>query len=129
MIAMWCILDKFTILTLHFFYFYLIFIFVINYIPTFKKHRVNFWSSVCPHSIYFFLGSCLFQFFENLVCTHTACQQLLQHRFGFCLFRFFCDFGICFRLLCFQFDNFLVNDFQRCFLLFPGQLSENQCWQ
>lgn len=27
------------------------FISVINYITTFKKNRVNFWSSVCPHGI------------------------------------------------------------------------------
>ena len=29
------------------------FIFVINYTATFKKYRVNSWSSVCPHGIYF----------------------------------------------------------------------------
>ena len=50
MIAMWCILDKFI------FSRSISFIFVINYTATFKKYRVNFWSSVCPHGIYFFLG-------------------------------------------------------------------------
>ena len=32
------------------------FIFVINYIVTFKIYRVDSWSSVCTHGISFFLG-------------------------------------------------------------------------
>ena len=46
--------------------------------------------------------SILFQFFENLICAHAACQQLLQHSLRFSLLCFFCSLGICLCLLCFQ---------------------------
>lgn len=88
--------------TLHFFYFYSIFIFVINYTATFKKDRVNSWSSVCPHGIYFFLGSCLFQFFKDLVRAHATCQQLLQHSLCLDLLSFLSGLRICLCLLRFQ---------------------------
>ena len=37
----------------------------------------------------FFLGSCLSQFFKNLVRAHATCQQLLQHSLCFGLLSFF----------------------------------------
>lgn len=114
---MWCIFDKFIFLTLHFFYFYSIFIFVINYTATFKKDRVNSWSSVCPHGIIFF-GSCLFQLFQNLVRTHPACQQLLQYTLGFCFFCFFSGLSIRLRLLRFQGCHFFFGLLQSSLLLF-----------
>ena len=60
----------------------------------------------------------LFQFCEDFIGTHAFGKQLFQNGLCFCLFCFFCSFGIRLRLLCFQFDNFLVDSFQRCFLLF-----------
>ena len=60
----------------------------------------------------------LFQFCKNFIGTHPFGKQLFQNGFRFCLFRIFCSFGICLCLLCFQLDNFLVDSFQRCFLLF-----------
>ena len=60
----------------------------------------------------------LFQFCEDFIGTHAFGKQLFQNGLCFCLFCFFCSFGICLRLLCFQLDNFLVDSFQRCFLLF-----------
>ena len=42
-----------------------------------------------------FLGSYLFQLFQNLVCTHPAGQQLLNHTLGFSLLSFFSRLSIC----------------------------------
>ena len=54
---------------------------------------------------FFVLGSCLFQFFEDLVRTHPACQQLLQH-------------NLCFSLLRFQGCHFFFGLLQSSLLLF-----------
>lgn len=48
-----------------------------------KIRRVNFWNSQSTRRI------ALFQLFENLICRHTGCQQLLQHRLGFNLLSSF----------------------------------------
>ena len=70
----------------------------------------------------------LFQFCEDFIGTHAFGKQLFQNVLCFCLFCFFCSFGICLRLLCFQLDNFLVDSFQRCFLLFQVSFqSVNVC--
>lgn len=58
-------------------------------------------STVC---FYFFLGSCLFQLFQNLVRTHAARQQLLQYSLCFGLLSFFSGLSIRLRLLRFQGD-------------------------
>lgn len=68
-----------------------------------------------------FFGSCLFQLFQNLIRTHTACQQLLQHCFGFSFLCFFGDLGIRFRLFCFQRGQLFFSFLQRCLL--PFQIS------
>ena len=114
-------MDKFIFLTLHFFKFCSSFIFVINYTIIFKKYRANSWSSVCPHGIYFF-GSCLFQLFQNLVRTHPACQQLLQHSLCFGLLRFFSGLSICLCLLRFQGCHFFFGLLQSSLLLFQISL-------
>jgi len=89
---------------------------------TFKKYRVNFWSSVCPHGFYFFLGSCLFQLFQNLIRTHTARQQLLQHSLRFGLLSFFSGLSICLCLLRFQRCHFFFGLLQSRLLLFQVSL-------
>ena len=60
----------------------------------------------------------LFQFCEDFIGTHALGKQLFQNGLCFCLFCFFCSFSICLCLFCFQFDNFLVDGFQLCFLGF-----------
>lgn len=67
-------------------------------------------STVC---FYFFLGSCLFQFFEDLVRTHPACQQILQHSLCFGLLSFFSGLSIRLRLLSFQGDAASFSTFFR----------------
>ena len=59
---------------------------------------------------FFVLGSCLFQFFEDLVRTHPACQQLLQHNLCFSLLCFFASrdatsFSAFFRAVFFSFRS------------------------
>ena len=94
------------------------FISVANYTATFKKYRVNFWSSVCPHGTYFSWVLVLFQFFEDLIRTHAACQQFLQHTLGFSLLSFFSDLCIYLCLLHFQRCHFFFGLLQSNFLLF-----------
>lgn len=62
------------------------------------------------------LGSCLFQFFEDLVRTHPAYQQLLQHNLCFNLLCFFGGPSICLCLLRFQGCHFFFGLLQ-CILL------------
>ena len=67
---------------------------------------------------FFVLGSCLFQFFEDLVRTHPACQQLLQHNLCFSLLCFFSGPSICLCLLRFQGCHFFFGLLQSSLLLF-----------
>ena len=128
MIAMWCIFDKFIFLTLHFFKFCSSFISVTNYISAFKNYRVNSWSSVCPHGIHFSWVLVLFQFCEDFVRTHPACQQPLQHCFGSSLLSFFSSLRICLCLLRFQHCHFFFGLLQSSLLLFQISLqSVNVC--
>ena len=60
----------------------------------------------------------LFQFFQNLVRTHAAGQQLLQHSLCFSLLRFFSGLSICLCLLRFQGCHFFFGLLQSSLLLF-----------
>ena len=60
----------------------------------------------------------LFQFFEDLVRTHTACQQLLHQSLRFCLLSFFSGLSICLCLLRSQGCHFFFGLFQSSLLLF-----------
>ena len=98
MIAMWCILDKFILchtpflIILFFFYFrYKLY----NSLQKIPCELLEF--SLSTRHLFF--CSCSFQFFENLVRTHTVCQQLLKHCFGFSLLCFFSGLSICLCLL------------------------------
>lgn len=71
-------------------------------------------STVC---FYFFLGSCLFQLFQNLVRTHAARQQLLQHSLCLGLLSFFSGLSIRLCLLRFQGCHFLFGFLQSSLLL------------
>ena len=64
------------------------------------------------------LGSCLFQFFKDLVRTHPACQQLLQHSLCLGLLSFFSCFSICLGLLRFQRSQLFFSFLQSRLLLF-----------
>ena len=64
----------------------------------------------------------LFQFFEDLIRTHTTCQQLLKHCFGFSLLSFFSGLSICLCLLCFKSGQFFFGLLQRSLLLFQVSL-------
>ena len=68
----------------------------------------------------FFFGSCLFQLFEDLIRTHAACQQLLQHSLCFSLLSFFSSLSICLCLLCFQGCYFFFGLLQSRLLLFQS---------
>ena len=64
----------------------------------------------------------LFQFFQNLVRTHPACQQLLQYSLCFSLLRFFSGLGICLCLLRFQGCHFFFSLLQGRLLFFQISL-------
>ena len=79
---MWCILDKFILCHTPFLLF--LFFFYFRY-----KLYGNLQKTPCE-LLEFSLStrSILFQFFEDFIRTHAACQQLLQHCFGFSLLTF-----------------------------------------
>lgn len=93
------------------------FISVINYIASFKKPCELLEFSLSTRHL-FFLGSCLSQFFKNLVRAHATCQQLLQHSLCFGLLSFFSSLSICFCLLRFQGCHFFFGLLQSRLLLF-----------
>jgi len=65
----------------------------------------------------------LFQLFENLICRHTRCQQLLQHSFGLDLLCGFRCFGFSVLFLTLQLHQFFVQFFER------GLLGFQVCFQ
>ena len=60
----------------------------------------------------------LFQLFEDLICRHTGCQQLLQHALCFGFLRRFRCLGFSFDLFSLDSGDFLIDRFQRCLLCF-----------
>ena len=58
----------------------------------------------------------LFQPFENLICRHTGCQQLLQHRFGFNLLSSFGGLRLGGSLLVLQLCDCLFGLLDLCLL-------------
>ena len=70
------------------------------------------------HTSFIFSWVNLFQLFQNLVRTHPACQQLLQHSLCFGLLCFFSSLSICLCLLRFQGCYFFFGFLQSSLLLF-----------
>ena len=60
----------------------------------------------------------LFQFCEDFIGTHAFGKQLFQNGLRFCLFCFFCSFGVCLCLLRFQHCHFFFGLLQSSLLLF-----------
>ena len=70
----------------------------------------------------------LFQFSEDFIGTHAFGKQLFQNGFCFCLFGFFCSFGVCLCLFCFQRCHFFFGLLQSSLLRFQISLqSVNVC--
>ena len=65
----------------------------------------------------------LFQLCEDLICRHTACQQLLQHRFSFSFLCGFRCFGFSILFLTLQLHQFFVQFVER------GLLGFQVCFQ
>ena len=90
------------------------FISVINYIATFKKSRVNFWSSVCPHGRSYFsfsrISSALMPLASSFFSTASASvffasSAALASAFAFFDSRDATSFSAFFRAVFFSFRS------------------------